>query len=64
MADNPVPGLPSEINETPIAFAAFASKNLIRGELIMFYLDRTGRITADKLELNAGTPTLKAICAD
>jgi hypothetical protein len=61
MSNDPVPGLPEEINAKPIAIGAFATKNLIRGELIMLYVDRAGRITADKLEFNAGAPKLKAI---
>jgi hypothetical protein len=60
MNNVPVPGLTAEINAKPIAIGAFASKSLIRGELIMIYIDKSGRITADKLEFNAGTPKLKA----
>jgi hypothetical protein len=35
----------------PFSFGASAAKNLIRGELVMFYVDANGRITADKLEI-------------
>ena len=40
-------------------FAAVATKNLIRGELITFYVDGNGHITADKLDFIKGvTPRL------
>jgi hypothetical protein len=43
----------------PFTFAAVASKNLIRGELISFYVDATGKITADKLDfIQASLPRL------
>ena len=61
MPDDPVPGLPQEINEKPIPIGAFTTKNLIRGELIMMYLDRSGRLTADKLQFSSDTPKLKAV---
>ena len=45
MPDDPVPGLPAEVNAKPIVLGAFTPKNLIRGEPVMLYLDRSGRIT-------------------
>ena len=44
------PVTPPEKTAQPFVFAATVSRNLIRGELITFYVDREGRITADKLE--------------
>ena len=41
---------PPKSNAQPFTFAAVASKNLIRGELISFYVDATGKVTADKLD--------------
>ena len=62
MNSQPIPGLPpEEINAKPITIGAFATKNLIRGELIMLYVDRSGRITADKLEFNGDAPELRAV---
>ena len=54
-----------ESKEQPFTFAAVASKNLIRGELISFYVDATGKITADKLDfIQASLPRLLKKPAD
>ena len=40
--------------QQPFAFAAVTPRNLIRGELITFYVDGNGHVTADKLDFIKG----------
>lgn len=36
----------------------FAKKDLIRGEMVVFYLDRTGVLTSDKMEFGVHSKPL------
>jgi hypothetical protein len=44
--------LPPEKPENVAAFSGFTTKNLIRGEMVEFELDRTGVLMSDKMRFN------------
>ena len=58
---NPEPAHEGELARTSFKFFAVANANLLKGELIEFSVDSTGKVASPKLDFIYNTPRLARV---